>query len=243
MSTDLRNAFIKTIPIMCGYLFLGFAFGISLQQAGFGAGWALLISTIVYAGSLQFVLVPFLASGAPLVSVFLTSLFVNSRHIFYGLSFLERFRRMKQAYPYMVFSLTDETYSVLCAQKDVDALSDRELFFIHLLDQLYWIVGSLGGALVGSVLPFDFTGIDFAMTALFGVISMNRWNSGQPTASRGGHRLRSSVCCCLGRRTFCCRRWSARSSAYRCYGHGWERDRHERDAFAADVLVAHGRRS
>ena len=84
MSTDLRNAFIKTIPIMCGYLFLGFAFGISLQQAGFGAGWALLISTIVYAGSLQFVLVPFLASGAPLVSVFLTSLFVNSRHIFYG---------------------------------------------------------------------------------------------------------------------------------------------------------------
>lgn len=170
MSTDLRNAFIKTIPIMCGYLFLGFAFGISLQQAGFGAGWALLISTIVYAGSLQFVLVPFLASGAPLVSVFLTSLFVNSRHIFYGLSFLERFRRMKQAYPYMVFSLTDETYSVLCAQKDVDALSDRELFFIHLLDQLYWIVGSLGGALLGSVLPFDFTGIDFAMTALFGVI-------------------------------------------------------------------------
>ena len=162
MSTDLRNAFIKTIPIMCGYLFLGFAFGISLQQAGFGAGWALLISTIVYAGSLQFVLVPFLASGAPLVSVFLTSLFVNSR--------LERFRRMKQAYPYMVFSLTDETYSVLCAQKDVDALSDRELFFIHLLDQLYWIVASLGGALLGNVLPFDFTGIDFAMTALFGVI-------------------------------------------------------------------------
>src|SRR5699024_1020017 len=120
--------------------------------------------------SLQFVLVPFLASGTPLVSVFLTSLFVNSRHIFYGLSFLERFRRMKQAYPYMVFSLTDETYSVLCAHKDVDALSDRELFFIHLLDQLYWIVASLGGALLGSVLPFDVTGIDFAMTALLGVI-------------------------------------------------------------------------
>lgn len=170
MLTDLRNAFIKTVPILCGYLFLGFAFGISLQQAGFGVGWALLISTIVYAGSLQFVLVPFLASGAPLVSVLLTSLFVNSRHMFYGLSFLERFRRVKHGYPYLVFSLSDETYSVLCAQKDIDALSDRELFLIHLLDQLYWIIGSLGGALLGSVLPFDFTGIDFAMTALFGVI-------------------------------------------------------------------------
>lgn len=170
MVSDLRKAFVTSIPILCGYVFLGFAFGISLQQAGFGVGFALLISTVVYAGSLQFVLIPFLAAASPLASVFLTSLFVNSRHIFYGLSFIDRFRRMKRCYPYMVFSLTDETYSLLCAQKDIDAASDRYLFFLHLLDHLYWIAGSLLGAVFGSVLPFDLSGIDFAMTALFGVI-------------------------------------------------------------------------
>lgn len=167
---EWKQAFIKTIPILCGYLFLGTAFGILLQQAGFGVLWAIGISAIVYAGSLQFVLVPFMSAAAPLVSVFITSLFINSRHLFYGLSFIERFRRMKRRYPYMVFSLTDETYSVLCAQPDVEAVSDRELFCIALFDQLYWIIGSLIGSLIGQYLPFDFTGVDFAMTALFAVI-------------------------------------------------------------------------
>lgn len=170
MYQSMRNALIKTIPILCGYLFLGFAFGISLQQAGFGVCWALLISTFVYAGSLQFMLIPFMASNAPLFTVFLTSLFVNCRHIFYGLTFIERFQKVKRGCSYLIFSLTDETYSVLCAQQDVDALSDQELLFIHLFDHLYWIVGSLIGACFGSVLPWDLTGIDFAMTALFGVI-------------------------------------------------------------------------
>ena len=101
-----------TIPVMCGYLFLGVAFGATLAQAGFGAQWALMISGLVYAGSLQFVMVPFLVSGASLATVFLTALMVNARHIFYGVSFIDRFRRMGKLRPYMIFSLTDETYCV-----------------------------------------------------------------------------------------------------------------------------------
>ena len=109
---ERMKALRLTIPVMCGYLFLGVAFGATLAQAGFGAAWALMISGLVNAGSLQFVMVPFLVSGASLVTVFLTALMVNARHIFYGVSFIDRFARMGKARPYMVFSLTDETYSL-----------------------------------------------------------------------------------------------------------------------------------
>ena len=103
-----------TIPVMCGYLFLGTAFGATLAQAGFGPVWALMMSGLVYAGSLQFVMVPLMASGAALGTVALTALMVNARHLFYGVSYIERFRRMGWRRPYMIFSLTDETYSVFC---------------------------------------------------------------------------------------------------------------------------------
>ena len=167
---ELRYGLKQTFPIFFTYLFMGVAFGVMMAKAGYGPLWSLASAFFVYAGSLQFVMVPLLQAHTPLLTMAVMAFFINARHIFYGVGMIDRFRTMGWRFPYMVFSLTDETYSVLCAQKDVDALSDRELFFIHLLDQLYWIVGSLGGALVGSVLPFDFTGIDFAMTALFGVI-------------------------------------------------------------------------
>ena len=124
MKEDFRQALIKTLPILCGYAFLGFAFGILLQKAGFNVFWALLISTVVYAGSLQFLLVSFMAAAAPLLNVFAASLFINSRHLFYGISFIDRFRKAKRYCPYLVFSLTDETYSVLCAEKDLDHISE-----------------------------------------------------------------------------------------------------------------------
>jgi len=105
-----------TVPVMCGYLFLGTAFGATLAQAGFGPAWALMMSGLVYAGSLQFVMVPLMASSAGLAAVALTALMVNARHLFYGVSYIERFRRMRaMVRPYMVFSLTDETYSVFCS--------------------------------------------------------------------------------------------------------------------------------
>lgn len=174
---ELRYAFRQTVPVLCGYLFLGLAFGLLLQQAGYGWPWAVLTSVIVYAGSMQFVLVGLLGGGfASLLSVALTTLSVNSRHLFYGLSFLETFRKMGRAKPYMIFSLTDETYSLLCSlqpPKELDA--DRVRLYIALLDHVYWVAGSAAGAILGSVLPFDLTGIDFAMTALFVVIFVDQW--------------------------------------------------------------------
>ena len=161
-----------TIPVMCGYLFLGAAFGATLAQAGFGLVWALMMSGLVYAGSLQFVMVPMMAAGASLVTVAMTALMVNARHIFYGVSFIDRFRRMGALRPYMVCSLTDETYSVFCGLQGEE--SDGVMLRVALYDHLYWITGSVVGAALAQQLPFDLTGIDFAMTALFIVIATER---------------------------------------------------------------------
>lgn len=168
---NLRFAFFKSIPVMCGYIFLGIAFGILLQTAGYNALWALAISAFVYAGSMQFVMVPMLLGNVSLWTMALTTVLVNSRHIFYGLTFVESFQKMKTKI-YMIFSLSDETYSVLCACKNMDPDEKHRdaWFFISALDQLYWIAGSVIGAILGQTLPIDFSGIDFAMTALFVVI-------------------------------------------------------------------------
>lgn len=171
-----RFAFRQSLGVLFGYVFLGTAFGILLRQAGFGALWSLAFSGLVYAGSLQFVLAGFLAAPTALPTVALMSLFINARHLFYGLSFIERFRSMGKKRPYMVFSLTDETYSVLCGMDEVPAGVDKNgaMFLVALLDQLYWVTGSLLGTFAGG-LPLDFTGIDFSMTALFLVIFLEQW--------------------------------------------------------------------
>ena len=176
---EFRFSLRQTVPVLCGYLFLGIAFGLLLQQAGYSWPWALLISCVVYAGSLQFVLVGMLGGGfASLLSVALTTLSVNSRHLFYGLSFLDTFRRMGRARPYMIFSLTDETYSLLCGVKIPDDLrADKVRLWMSALDHGYWIAGSVIGAVMGSMIPFDLTGIDFAMTALFVVIFVDQWRT------------------------------------------------------------------
>lgn len=175
MKQTMKYVFYKTIPVLLGYLFLGFAFGLLLQEAGYSFWWALLSSVIVYAGSIQFVLVDFLSGGTSLPVIAVMTLLINSRHAFYGLSFVEKFRKMK-TYPYMVFSLTDETYSLLCSLKTPEGMDEKKvMFLISLFDQLYWIAGSVLGAVLGQMLPFDMTGIDFAMTALFVTIFVDQW--------------------------------------------------------------------
>jgi len=161
-----------TIPVMCGYLFLGAAFGATLAQAGFGPAWALAMSGLVYAGSLQFVMVPLMANSAALATVALTALMVNARHLFYGVSYIDRFRRMGRLRPYMIYSLTDETYSVFCGLPGEE--SDGLMLRVALYDHLYWITGSVVGGLLAQQLPFDLTGIDYSMTALFIVICLER---------------------------------------------------------------------
>lgn len=172
----LAAAFPITIPVMVGYLFLGVAFGVLLQKNGYGVFWAILMSAVIYAGSMQFLAINFLTPGVGVLSIIFMTLMVNIRHIFYGLSMLERFRGTGKKKPYLIFSLTDETFSLLCSADPPQGV-DRGLFyfFISLLDQVYWVAGSALGGLAGALLSFNTKGIDFAMTALFVVIFVNQW--------------------------------------------------------------------
>ncbi|MGN0997021.1 MAG: AzlC family ABC transporter permease [Candidatus Ventricola sp.] len=172
MNGERLRALRLTLPVLCGYLFLGTAFGATLAQAGYGPAWALMMSTLIYAGSMQFVMVPLMAAGVSLATVALTTLMVNARHLFYGVSYIDRFARMGRLRPYMIFSLTDETYSVFCSMPGEE--TDGVMLRVSLYDQLYWIAGSLLGSMLARQLPVDLTGIDFSMTALFIVICVER---------------------------------------------------------------------
>lgn len=176
MGETFRYALKKSAPVFCGYLFLGIAFAVTLCGAGFGPGWAILSSVIIYAGSMQFAMVGLLSAGTGLGTLAVMTLLINSRHIFYGLSFVEAFRKMGKAYPYMIFSLTDETYSVLCAAKEQPGVDLRRArFYVAVLDQSYWVLGTAVGALLGNHIPFQTEGIDFSMTALFLTIFVDQW--------------------------------------------------------------------
>lgn len=172
MKKDLTTAVKKTIPIFFGYIFVGIAFGLLLSKAGYNFIWAVLISCVVYSGSLQFILIPFLINPISIITVIVTSIAVSSRHMFYGISFIERFNKMGAKKWYMIFSLTDETYSVLCSEKGNEEVynNDRTFFLMSFLNQTYWVTGSVIGSLIGDIIPFNTKGIDFALTALFGVI-------------------------------------------------------------------------
>ena len=178
MRKAFRPAFTATIPVFCGYLFIGFAFGVMLRDIGYTSPWAFLCSLAIYAGSGQYLLVSLMAAKASLVTVAVMTLLLNCRHIFYGLSFLETFHSMGARKWYMIFSLTDETYSVVCSGGVPEGVDRKKYYFwVSLLNQLYWIAGGVAGALLGSVLPFDTTGIDFSMTALFLVVMTEQWKA------------------------------------------------------------------
>ena len=167
-----KSAVKTTIPVMAGYLVLGAGFGISLQTRGYGLVWALAMSIFIYAGSMEYVAIDLLTGGASLITAAVTTLLVNARHLFYGISMLERYRRAGRYAPYLIFSLTDETYSLLAARQD---LSAPACFRISLLDQFYWVLGTALGSLAGSYLQFDTTGIDFSLTALFLTVFTEQW--------------------------------------------------------------------
>jgi 4-azaleucine resistance transporter AzlC len=176
MKEAIIKAFPISIPVLLGYVPLGIAFGIMMAHAGYGVVWAFGSSLFIYTGTGQFMEVGFLSTAAPLLEVALVMLVLNSRMMFYGLSFLEKFDSMGGLKWYMIFSLTDETYALLCAVKCPDGV-DEKRFMLALsgMNQLYWISGGVIGVLAGSVIPFDITGIDFIMTALFVVLAMDQW--------------------------------------------------------------------
>ena len=187
----ITRALRLSLPVFCGYLFLGSAFGIMFAALGFSPFWAAFTSVFVYAGSGQFALCSMIGAGTGLVTVFLTGLFVNSRHIFYGLSFIDDYKKMGARGTYMIYSLTDETYSVHCAMKEAGE-DVRVMFFVSLFDHIYWIIGSVVGALAGTLIAFDFAGIEFSMTALFAVILVDRIK----TAGREAAQTAILACVC-----------------------------------------------
>ncbi len=171
-----RKAFLSTVPVMAGYLVLGIGFGVLLYSKGYGFCWSLGMSAFIYAGSMQFVAVDFLGSAAGLLSVALTTLMVNARHLFYGISMIDRYKETGAAKPYLIFALTDETYSLVCNGYDGNPSEKTKYYlFVSVLDQCYWVLGSVLGSLIGAMLPFDATGIDFALTALFLTVFTEQW--------------------------------------------------------------------
>ena len=152
---------------MAGYLVLGTAFGVLLSDKGYSFVWALAMSLFIYAGSMQFVAVSLLTGGASLISAALMTFMVNLRHLFYGISMLKRYRSTGAAKPYLIFGLTDETYALVVNGAPEGADEKTYYFFVTLLDHCWWVLGSVLGSLIGTAIPFETQGIDFAMTALF----------------------------------------------------------------------------
>ncbi len=161
---------------MAGYVVLGIGFGILMRNAGYGVAWAAAMSLLIYAGSLQYVGVGLLSGGASVLATAVTSLMVNARHLFYSISMIGMYRNAGKRKPYMIFALTDETYSLLCdGTVPEGADPNRYRFLVSLFNQCYWIAGSVIGNLLGAVLPFPTTGIEFSMTALFVASFTEQW--------------------------------------------------------------------
>lgn len=178
MKRIIKQVFPQTIPVMAGYISLGIAFGLLLQSIGYGPIWAFMMSLFIYAGSAQFLAVELLAAGATLTHIALLTFLLNFRHLFYGLSMLEKYRGTGIGKIYLIFGLTDETYALLTGYKTPEGLSDKSYYFaVTLMNQLYWIFGCVTGSVAGEIIPFDTTGIDFAMTALFAVLVVEQWKT------------------------------------------------------------------
>ena len=170
-----KLAFVKSLPIMCSYFFLGAAYGIMMEETGFPWYVALLLSMTVYTGAFQFVLITFLSTGASLLTIAITALLMNSRQSFYSLTFLNDFKRMGKRKLYMIHSLTDETYAVDCTLELPRKEKEDTMFGVALLTHCYWMAATVAGAVLGQLIPFELEGIDFCMTALFVIIFMDQW--------------------------------------------------------------------
>lgn len=167
----IKHAFLASLPVMAGYVVLGMGFGILLQDKGYGWWWAILMSLTIYAGSMQYVAVDLLSGGASLIAAALMTVMVNIRHLFYGITMLDRYSKTGKEKPYLIFALTDETFSLVCSPNLPEGVEEHGYYFwVSLMDQCYWVFESFLGGLIGASVEFNSAGIDFAMTALFVVI-------------------------------------------------------------------------
>lgn len=200
--STVKNAFLKSLPVFCSYIFVGAAYGMMMENAGFHWYCSLFVSLSVYTGAFQFVLITFLSGSASIVTVALTALLMNSRQSFYSLTFIDDFKKTGKKLLYMIHTMTDETYAVNLTLEteyknetdriEKENISDGEkntlkntaekkkldsMFFVALFSRCYWMLGSVLGGIIGQLLPFELDGIDFCMTALFVIIFIDRWES------------------------------------------------------------------
>ncbi len=172
MKKKIKEAFIMSIPVLTGYIILGFGFGVLLAKSGYSIFVAFLMSVTIYAGSMQYAGVQLLVNQTSILTTFVTTLAINARHLFYSIAMLQHYQKGKEKKPYLAFALTDETFSLVADGKT----SIDVCFYLSLCNQLYWIFGCCLGAWMGQALPFDATGIDFSMTALFVATFVEQWS-------------------------------------------------------------------
>lgn len=174
----LKTVFLDTVPVLTGYLFLGAGFGILLAETGYNAIWAAAMALFMFAGSGQYLAVSLLASKASLLSVAIATLLVNARHIFYGISLIDAYKGAGKKKTYMIFALTDETYTLVTQNEPPEGMKKHTYcFLVSLLDHIYWILGCVLGSLVGTYVPISFEGVEFVLTALFVTMFVEQWLS------------------------------------------------------------------
>ena len=177
-ATTIFHAIVATMPIMFGYVSGGIAFGLLLASKGIPWIFAPIMSIFVYAGSMQFIAIQFFLSNANLITIAIITLLINCRHMLYGLSLLDKFDLTGKLKPYMIFTLTDETYALLTTLKDPNKINKSKFYiYISALNHFYWVFGTILGAIMGNAIKFNTLGLDFTLTALFLVILLEQLRS------------------------------------------------------------------
>lgn len=185
--TNMKKAFMAafphTIPVLTGFMVLGIAYGVLMQTKGYGIGWSVLFSAAAFCGSMQFVAITLLTTAFNPLQAFFLSIMVNARHLFYGISMLEKYKGLGKIRTFLIYTLCDETFSISCSVKPPDDISRKYFFFfVSLLNYLYWVSGTFIGGILGSIITFNTKGLDFVLTSLFVVLlteqmkkKENRW--------------------------------------------------------------------
>ena len=195
LKKSFTYALQHSLPIFAGFIPLGLAYGVLMQNAGYNALWTGATCIFLLAGSLQFLMISFFTSSVSLLTVTVMALLVNSRHIFYGISFIEKFRTFGPWRHYLIYTLSDENYSLHCDAKiDEDMDEKWTCIFTSTLVMLYWLIPSVLGGLIGSLIPFDMTGVDFALTALFVTILLDQLKGATSRLPAGIAIVSSAIC-------------------------------------------------
>ena len=194
----VRRAFVKSLPVLAGYIVLGTGFGMLAYSKGLGIWWPILMSVFIFAGSMQYVAIDLFVGGVGFITMAITTLAVNARHLLYGLSMLEKYKGTGKRKPYLIFALTDETYSLLC-KDDADKRNNNSKFYllVSLFDQSYWVAGTIIGVLAGRFIPISTEGIDFSLTALFVTVVVEQWcevsKAGEKAGTGAGFGTRFAI--------------------------------------------------